>query len=68
MSPTRRQPVAKQQPTHRAYTPFDDTEIELIDGWGFERRIRDRSAAIRELVLRALRVDQAQQHSEAPPA
>jgi hypothetical protein len=50
-----------RQPIHKAYTPFADTELDLIDRWGFNQHIRDRSAAIRALVLRGLKADQAQQ-------
>jgi hypothetical protein len=38
----------------KAYTPFSPDEIELIDQWGFAKHIRDRSEAVRMLVLKAL--------------
>ncbi len=38
----------------RVAANFSDEELEKIDVWGFERRIRDRSAAIRGLVLATL--------------
>ncbi|TBZ07779.1 hypothetical protein [Rhizobium leguminosarum] len=39
---------------HRIGTTFTDDEIESIDAWGFARRIRNRSEAIRRLVSQAL--------------
>jgi hypothetical protein len=41
---------AAQGTKRKIYTPFNDTEIEAIDRFGFDRRIRERSATIRELV------------------
>jgi hypothetical protein len=38
----------------RIYTPFNPDELAKIDAWGFDRRIRDRSEAIRSLVLERL--------------
>ena len=38
----------------RVTAPFSDAEIEEIDTWGFSRRIRDRSTAIRELLKAGL--------------
>ncbi len=38
----------------KAYTPFSPDEMELIDRWGFAKHIRDRSEAVRMLVLKAL--------------
>jgi hypothetical protein len=52
---SRLQSGSNQQPTRRTYAPFNDSQLEQIDAWGFEHRIRDRSAAIQELVLLGLR-------------
>jgi hypothetical protein len=60
-------PDQPAKPAHRAYTPFEICELEQIDEWGFARRIRDRSTAIRELVLHALQGDPASRQ-EAPSA
>jgi hypothetical protein len=46
------------RPPHRIYTPFADPELDLIDRWGFNQRIRDRSAVIQALVMKALAAEQ----------
>ncbi|WP_267550426.1 hypothetical protein [Rhizobium rhizogenes] len=38
----------------RIGTTFTDTELNLIDEWGFARKIRSRSEAIRRLVADGL--------------
>jgi hypothetical protein len=38
----------------KAYTPFSPKELDLIDRWGFAKRIRNRADAVRSLVMKAL--------------
>lgn len=40
--------------TKRVALPLTEQEITEIDSWGFARRIRDRSAVLRELVRTGL--------------
>lgn len=52
------EPQARSKPEHRRIgTTFTDTELNKIDEWGFARRIRDRSEAIRRLVSEALNAE-----------
>jgi hypothetical protein len=51
-------------PMLRTYTPLTITEIRRIDRFGFDRQIRPRSQAARQLILMGLR---AQRASEARP-
>jgi len=43
-----------KKPIRRITAPLTDTEIDEIDTWGFARRIRDRSTAIRMLLRQGL--------------
>jgi hypothetical protein len=54
----RRQRAAKRSLIHRAYTPFDDVELDRIDRWGFPQRIRNRADVVRTLVMKALTSEQ----------
>jgi hypothetical protein len=54
----RRQPAAKRPLIHRAYTPFDDVELDRIDRWGFTQHIRNRADVVRALVMKALTSEQ----------
>ncbi|MBX4901637.1 hypothetical protein HJA83_09850 [Rhizobium bangladeshense] len=49
---------AHSKPVHRRIgTTFTESELDQIDEWGFSRRIRDRSEAIRRLVSEALKAE-----------
>jgi hypothetical protein len=52
MVPSKRQEMPKK--AFKAYTPFSQEEIELIDRWGFAKQIRNRADAVRSLVKKAL--------------
>ena len=54
MASTAQQPMGTRQRL-RIYTPFEPSEVAQIDAWGFSQMIRDRSEAIRALVLEALK-------------
>src|SRR5215213_262260 len=43
-----------KKPIRRITAPLTDTEIDEIDTWGFARRIRDRSTAIRTNLFETL--------------
>jgi len=40
----------KLRADRRVSTTFTDDDLDAIDSWGFSKRIRDRSEAIRQLV------------------
>ena len=52
MVPSKRRDMPKR--AFKAYTPFSQEEIKLIDRWGFARQIRNRADAVRSLVKKAL--------------
>ena len=46
--------AASKKPLVPVYTPFPRDDLERIDVWGFARRIRRRSEAVRQLVRKGL--------------
>jgi hypothetical protein len=54
---SRRGRPRRQEQLRKVYTPFADNELAQIDRWGFAQHIRDRSAAIRALVVKAIASD-----------
>jgi hypothetical protein len=50
----RRQTPEAPKRAFKAYTPFSRKELDLIDKWGFAKRIRNRADAVRSLVMKAL--------------
>ncbi len=50
--------------SRRVATKLSPSELERIDEWGFQRRIRERSSAIRELVLEGLSASKGQPMSQ----
>ncbi|MEQ9121632.1 MAG: ribbon-helix-helix protein, CopG family [Alphaproteobacteria bacterium] len=54
-----------QKRTEKIQVMLDDSELEAIDNWRFEKRLPSRAAAIRELIRRGLVADQ---EFEPPPA
>lgn len=51
--------------TVRISTPFTEEELMRIDDYGFGKRIRERSAVIRELVFAALTVAKNEKTDQA---
>ncbi|MBB3385522.1 MULTISPECIES: hypothetical protein [unclassified Rhizobium] len=51
------QPQEDDVPQRRIGTTFTDAELSQIDDWGFARKIRTRSEAIRRLVHNGLKTE-----------
>jgi hypothetical protein len=60
----RQRTLAAPKRAFKAYTPFSPKEIELIDRWGFAKRIRNRADAVRSLVMMALASEGIRQRPE----
>jgi metal-responsive CopG/Arc/MetJ family transcriptional regulator len=55
----RREAKARGTELHQAYVVLDTQLLDEVDRWGFERRIRERSEAIRKLLAAGLQTESA---------
>jgi len=51
--------IATTEKPVRVAAPFSSKELEQIDAWGFARRIRNRSDAIKALIQAGLKAEQS---------
>ena len=57
-------PRRSEKPQHRIHLILDEDEVQQIDDFSFEARIRTRSAAIRELIEMGLKQHRNQDREE----